>query len=147
PAIARALSKVPDERFPTCRELVAALRAAPPAAATRTSAQGHLLAGHQTVSAPPPSAPSSHHSAPLSAPLSAPPPTAEDTPSSQGVTQNIRALDPSVLRVSEQGEKPLAPQELTGPGSLFPALVIGLGQMGLTVLHKIRESLHTTAPL
>ena len=35
-----------------------------------------------------------------------------------------------------------APAEVNGDGALFPALVIGLGQVGLTVLQRLRENLH-----
>jgi hypothetical protein len=64
------------------------------------------------------------------------------------VTQNLRVGDPAVLRAQGRAEPPRAPQEITGPGVLFPALIVGLGQVGLTVLHKVRELLHIhVAPL
>ena len=35
-----------------------------------------------------------------------------------------------------------APPEVTGDGALFPALVVGVGAVGLTVLQRLRENLH-----
>jgi serine/threonine protein kinase len=156
PIIQRALSKQPDERFPSCRSLVAALRAAsePPSPGP----------------SPAHSSPINHHQAPLSQPptqpallggsgawpvLTPPPHTGAlvapvkgaqaETGSSQGITQVIRAPGPTVQK-AEPGSK--APPEVSGPGSLFPTLVIGLGQIGLSVLQSLRDHIQTTiAPM
>src|SRR5579872_4206837 len=56
--IARALAKVPDDRFPSCRELVQALRAASAGAATPSGATA-LGQGPATVPASTPRGPSS----------------------------------------------------------------------------------------
>src|SRR5262245_6545536 len=144
PLIARALAKAPDQRYPSCRDLIAALRAAdttPPV--VRPSSQTILLAAQQINPAPPP--PTAHPgllAEGLSGHGSVPAP---ETPSSQGVTQSLRALDPSILRQRELAQRTVATQEITGNGSLFPSLVIGLGQMGMTVLQKARETINTLA--
>ena len=59
------------------------------------------------------------------------------------------ALDPALeaagARRGSRRDPQRRPTEMQGEGVLFPALVIGLGQMGLPVLQRLRESL--AAPL
>jgi serine/threonine protein kinase len=155
PAIARALAKNPDERFPTCKELVRALRAggeAPrrgPAPAPSAFEDSSDSASHTTnhlVEAlgkfPRSEAPATPPQAPL--PEVRPP---ADTGSNQGTTEFIRGAELAGLRQDACAQRK-APMEVNGPGSLFPALVIGLGQMGMVVLQRLREHLHThVAPL
>jgi serine/threonine protein kinase len=135
PFVARALAKKPNERFPTCREFVLQLRAA----AGRTGEEERLrsitppslLAG--TVFTPRgslypdegPFTPDSQQTAILG--------TRPD--SAQG-TQSLRPLDPVPVLSAVPGK---APAEVNGEGVLFPALVIGVGQLGLTVLQAIKD--------
>lgn len=148
PTILRALSKKPDERYPTCTEFVTTLRQGTPG-----SASGSLTSANAPVS---PSAITSISSVPQTwqgiltpAPSSVPQtanirPGVETGSSSQGATHCIRAVDQAVL-----GEGAFrAPPEISGSGSLFPALVIAIGQVGLTVMQRLREILHQqVAPL
>ena len=142
------LSKKPADRFPTCRELIAASAGLP-----------HGTPGEQP--GPPPDRADAGPAARLVARLSPrrpDPPTAgvascwPRRPPTRVSRRTSALIEPSVLRGPGigacEGEKPAAPAEVTGPGCLFPALVIGLGQMGLSVLQKVRETLHTfAAPL
>src|SRR5262245_16978832 len=146
-AMARALSKVPDQRFPCCRDLIDALRAAPaatplpytPEAGRSTPASPSALL-HRTppVGAPgvSPIAPSWHGTGstvgPATANIRGPAP---ENGSNQGATHSLKALEPAILQAKADARA--VPQEITGPGTLFPALVIGLGQVGLTVMQKL----------
>jgi serine/threonine protein kinase len=160
--ISRALSKTPSERFPSCGELVQALRAAPSGPIQGSSEQGLPLSSLLRASRRSPttdrpgvplsSIPGSWQGTPT--PPGSDPPTANirgalaDTPTAQGVTENIRVLDPAILHEPEPASIPQAPAEITGSGTLFPALIIGIGQVGLTILHKLRETLDVhAAPL
>ncbi|MFO0841053.1 MAG: tubulin-like doman-containing protein [Gemmataceae bacterium] len=145
PIIRRALAKKPEDRYPNCRELVQLLRAATAGAAAAAPVSPSALTGvasvphswQGVVTPMPPSVPPTAHLRP------APPP---DTPSSQGATHSLRALDQAVLEPTQAGFR--APPEAQGPGCLFPSLVIGLGQVGLTVLQKVRGLLNLqVAPL
>src|SRR5262249_4446765 len=75
--------------------------------------------------------------------------THAETGSNQGTTHCLRALEQAGLQA--QGRAPdafRAPPEVTGPGTLFPSLVVALGNVGLTVMQRLRENLNTyTAPL
>jgi serine/threonine protein kinase len=179
--ILRTLSKTPVDRFPSCREFARALRNNA-STGTSPSNQGLPPAPlvltptlNATVPHPPPDSAANPGTPPTSVPGTwqspltpgpasglltanvrvAPAPSSPglaETPSSQGVTQNIRALDASILRSpetqTEQEAAPKAPPEITGPGTLFPSLIIGVGQVGLTVLQNVREMLHNyAAPL
>src|SRR5262249_60809706 len=71
---------------------------------------------------------------------------APENGSNQGATHSLKALEPAILQAKADARA--VPQEITGPGTLFPALVIGLGQVGLTVMQKLREDLSSQlAPL
>jgi serine/threonine protein kinase len=133
PVIGRALAKTPDERFPTCGDMVRALRRAssslgvPPvlpsqgtaAPAGRTRPQDSEADNNECVV------------------------TASIRPksdSNQRTTHVIRTVDPAQIRAAT-AEVREAPAEVNGDGILFPSLVIGLGQLGLTVLQRLRENL------
>lgn len=136
--IGRALSKNPDDRYPNCMDMVRALRAA-----------GEK--GTAVVAPPAPVAPSPADAARVV--------SVEKSPLTEGpvTVPPIRqaALEPVVLEAPPPvappppplppREEPLkrreAPAEVTGDGDLVPALVIGLGQLGLAVLQQFRESL------
>src|SRR5262249_48648695 len=95
-----------------CRDFVAALRGA---AAPPPAVNGH---------------------APAPAPSRAETPTPGAADSSQSVTQPLRALEISAPPTVRK-----APSEVVGDGCLFPALVVGVGQAGLSVLQRLREGL------
>ncbi len=151
PAVARALSKVPDERFPTCKDFVHALyagvaeEAGPPAPPSGTLSAG---AGTSLSSA------DTWHG-PLATPSASPSSKLRPSPSGSAfdsgpgpATQYIRGAEAPVLRSGAGTVPPKAPPELSGSGALFPALVIGLGQVGMTVLQRLREALQAhVAPL
>lgn len=146
PAIARSLAKTPDERFPSCRDLVHALTAsgrpggdAPTAPVAAQSLPPDWQGG------PPASLATGVLSAGLvTANIRLPLP---DVASHQGTTESLRPAEPVMLQPVEVARR-VAPAEVAGSGSLFPTLVIGLGQVGLTVLQQLRETLHTrVAPL
>jgi serine/threonine protein kinase len=135
--IGRALSKSPDERFPTCGDMVRALRAkgegeagqavpAPSRPFPRKETSGAFPIPRTFTAPPRPEA----QATPVSPPLQTPPPTA--------------AFRPSVDKKEPQPDGPPpveAVAEVTGSGELFPALVIGLGLTGLGVLQQLRKEI------
>ncbi len=62
--------------------------------------------------------------------------------SNPGTTQFIRSLEGG-LEPGQAGDVRKAPAEINGNGVLFPALVIGLGQLGMTIVQRLRQRLHT----
>jgi hypothetical protein len=115
PAIGRALGKKPEDRFPTCTDLVRALRQAGQGRALPPDHAGDLVETPAVVR------------------LS---PTAYMERPAGTATQPLRSAT-----VSER--RPAAPPvpEITGDGVLFPALVIGLGGLGRAVLEQLRGNL------
>ncbi|MBM3983429.1 MAG: hypothetical protein FJ304_24805, partial [Planctomycetes bacterium] len=117
PALARALAKRPDDRWPTVSAFVRALT---------TGAGAGASHARYAVSSPdvetPPRGATPDPLAGLPALLAA-----GDTPS-----RLAEPLGPVFTP---------APPELTGAGPLRPALVIGLGQAGLRVLQRLRFDL------
>lgn len=138
PHIRKALSKRPDHRFANCRELVANLRATATTAPTTAPVTPSSLHTGNTVSA------GSLQGAVTPGPSSLPATAHADAlmDSAQGATHSLRALD-NAMAASPVATQFRAPPEIKGPGCLFPALMIGCGQVGLSVLHKTREILHT----
>ncbi len=151
PAIERALSKNPDERHPCCLDLVRALRAGePPGPSDQAAvvvpalpssagdARGEMLATPQgaeddTASslAPPADRPAqSSAAAPPVDPLEAETP---NTHSIRSIPRERRKVD--LVRPAGGKSEPEA-----ADGLLFPTLVIGLGQVGGSVLQRLRES-------
>jgi serine/threonine protein kinase len=151
-AIARALSKTPNERFPTCRALVEALkygedaellsggcqpperREAPDAVAPSRTAGLTAATESRTARSRIPDAPPVSES--MTACLRG---TRPD--SNPGTTRFVRPLD-GTAPSGNVGELHKAPPEVNGNGVLFPALVIGLGQLGMTVVQRLRRHLH-----
>jgi serine/threonine protein kinase len=148
PVIARALSKTPGDRFPTCSELVAFLKDG----------------ANRAVVRPSEASAKSEASRPSGADVQPQPPgtvrlgvqtqvTAEEEPatasfrggrqpdSHPGTTNNIRHLE-GVIPSKESGGSRQAPPEVNGNGVLFPAFVIGLGQLGMNVVQRLRQNLH-----
>ncbi|HZY84233.1 MAG TPA: tubulin-like doman-containing protein [Gemmataceae bacterium] len=143
--IARALAKKPDDRHANCRDLVKALRTAKdgPAGRARPADPNGFSGEFNSLGLPAlgmqtgpldqdDTGPNSTNSAPTASFRGRPEPN-------PGVTQSVRALDGPTLSATVRK----APPEAHGDGSLFPALVVGLGQLGLSVLQSVRE--HLTA--
>lgn len=171
--IARALSKLPDQRFPSCRDFVAALSGteaaeaeapAVPSALFPSTAPCHGTAGTDDRTIRPAVTPVHYQgAAPSRAPTPSPnlPPTWQGSstpssapalvplpapPSSHQATHNIRAVDVPVVAPPSRGAQ--APPAADGTGHLFPALMLGLGQVGLQALQKARAQVEKhAAPL
>jgi eukaryotic-like serine/threonine-protein kinase len=151
--IGKALSKNPDERYPSCREFIGALQggAGPAAQAPdqkspeRTPAQGDKKSGERPL--------------PPSEALFRPPDETprEERPDTGRITQVVVA-EPSpingaaephriIAHIGDQpseevlSQLPVSHDETRGAGVLFPALVIGIGQHGLRVLQRLRRKI------
>jgi hypothetical protein len=63
----------------------------------------------------------------------------------EGVTQSLRAITEERQAVAAEARAAggrAAPPEQTGDGVLFPAVVLGVGSLGVSVLLRLRRSLH-----
>ena len=168
PFIGRALAKRPEERFPTCRDLVQSLRSCGPAPRD----DGVVVPEDTDPSAAPPTAISPkpflprESSEPLFTLDRAVPASQQDgvvpaTPSSgngsslftspvhtrtpERSTRWIGVPQEEAQGVPEEVVQPRAAPpkaEEQGEGVLFPSLVLGLGGLGLNVLQRLREMLH-----
>lgn len=139
PALARALAKKSEDRFPTCAEFVRCLRLGTPAltptvslsvsgavaanAAVRTTVATALLGNSEGSDAIRWDAPPGGSS--IAGPIEFP--SRSDTPL------------PVVMIEAEPDLT--APPERSGAGSLQPTLVIGLGAAGLQVVQRLRSDL------
>lgn len=134
--IGRSLSKNPDDRYPNCMEMVRALRAAEERARLEAAGQAHPLV-------PAAETPRAVALPPLEAPVILPPIRPAPAESSAPVIAEApHAPPPSpMMREEPVVKKREAPPEQTGEGELFPALVIGVGQIGLGVLDTLRTSM------
>jgi serine/threonine protein kinase len=142
-AISRALAKSPDDRFPKCQDFVRSLvgtdgeESVPRRAAAQDS--GHV--SRVTPSRPPEDTPSR---------VATRTGEADDTftpkvnPAQAANARWIRVNELAEPKPEEQALPPVCVSPVQTDGVLFPALVIGLGQAGLTVLQRLRESLHDT---
>jgi len=147
PTILRALSKNPDERHPSCTEMVKALMGSPGLSGrdsrpTDTNPELNLSETPRTES-------------PRSSPMSAMQTADMRGPSTQGYQSKsdsapaVSAFPTKYLpRREELAAEPeptavVTPPiaEVSGDGPLLPALIIGLGDQGLGVLHSLRELL------
>src|SRR5262249_20765415 len=140
--IGRALSKSPDERFPSCGDLVRALREErkedrrdggtvvkkvepgpaplrPIKPSSGADEVSRTIPGKASIVAPAPVSPSL-------------PPTPSPTPPRRAIVEEPPIKPEAIPALT-------APPEITGDGELFPALVIGVGQMGLSVLQQFRQ--------
>jgi hypothetical protein len=163
-AVARALAKSPDDRFPRCKDLVEVLRAG----SVGESAPLPVLELDPDGLGPTTRMP---ESMPVPAPLEGEVPAEDEdvtpkhgksrpaaeglaaTPASTGEISTDRPAGEPITHWLGSGETPRPAgeeantpgggrPEITGEGSLFPALVIGLGQVGLHVLTQLRQCLH-----
>jgi serine/threonine protein kinase len=128
--IGRALAKKPSDRFPSCSYLVRMLRSA--------DGSGETPSGHTAPAAPPISAPQT--SVPPS--VVVPRPEGTLTPQTSGPDTKPAQHALPTRDTDRVAVQPAAPVEFTGAGVLFPATVIGLGQVGVSVLQKLHEGLH-----
>jgi serine/threonine protein kinase len=138
-AIGRALSKSPDERFPSCGELVRALKNA------RSGADMAVAVAAPVVRAP---LPPIRESGAYAIPQTIPGKPAFQTPAYKSPVSPPTTPSPTPSRRVQVEEPPpppvvipaaTAPPEKTGEGELFPALIVGIGQMGLSVLQRLRQ--------
>ncbi len=134
-AVGRALAKNPEDRHPSCADFVHALRGSVPAALPIATP------------APPDAEPIRPTPAPPTS-VSPPPASAGPTPieSGKGDTLPQKVRFPRVVPPPPppMPETPLPPEppEVTGDGTLFPALVVGLGVAGREILRHLRKGLH-----
>jgi serine/threonine protein kinase len=144
PAIARSLSKTPNDRFPSCRDLVAALKSGN--SSSNPTENGAAVAD----AAPTARAPST-----VSRPFSGNP-AAKEPEDEEPVEQATACLLPTrqtslaaTLSRNLAGSQSVAtwagrqcPPEINGTGVLFPSLIIGLGHLGMTVVQRLNQELH-----
>jgi hypothetical protein len=145
-AMARALAKNPDERFPTCLEFVQALRGGH--AGTAGTHEGAVHEPRPRAAANPAKAaePAAASAEAAAAGLDISSPELEAPAEGESETRlNTRWLRPAEAKPREaEASPPMAPppRKLEGDGALFPALVIGLGSLGLAVLQRLREQIY-----
>ncbi len=136
--IARALAKNPDDRFPTCMELVNALQRREPAATSSPERRSSV----RTV---PPSPTAEPANEPASTTTLAPPPryksqtTSPTAAGSSDADNGQHAARPHVPK--PVAAAPTHNVQLNPDGDLVPALVIGLGHLGLVALNEMSSQI------
>jgi serine/threonine protein kinase len=135
PTIGRALSKKPDERFPTCHEMVRLLRQASPEAGAAPP-----ISPSAALPSPPANTPEALRQLSDSPAMPTTSYRIKAGGSHGGATRFIRSLESPTLQATVPTERK-APAEINGDGALLPTLIVGLGQLGMTVLQKVREQL------
>lgn len=153
--IARSLSKKPNDRFPTCTDMVKLLRqntrlgtsapadltVTPPSngPATPTVADPRKARREDDVPAPPTkpggTAPDLYEPDVSGAPEHLSPDVGMRT------THLLRGGAPASARPLGQLQPTEPFKELKGDGALFPALILSVGQTGLTAMQRLREIL------
>jgi hypothetical protein len=147
-AIGRSLSKNPDDRFPTCLDLVRALQSsgADHAIVVKSMQDTHHETGADTTELPSAACredatrqrvPSADEGAERAIDASA------ELQQPAAKTRWINLQENRQRREEELFRARRVPEEAQGDGILFPALVLGLGQLGLGVLHRLRRKIHT----
>jgi serine/threonine protein kinase len=155
--ISRSLNKEPTDRWPSCADMVHALRHASNAAA------GHGLVdlnrGRTDTPLPPGSPPAApRRAAPkigsgvIQYPQTGGSGSITNTPrplvtprlvtpqgASGGIAPAHTLQRPQIFQTGRMSTLGIAPPEKTGDGVLFPALVVAVGQTGLAVLKKLRQ--------
>lgn len=150
----RALAKNPDERFPSCLEMVKALVAAqmaisrPPALPARDKAAEKNVPQDDMQVTREVRANKRERANPALTPVeeltpaeenATPPPAVKETSVPDGICQDAKI--PENFPVAEPIPETTAPPEAS-PGILQPALVIGLGQLGIDTLRQLRKQLN-----
>jgi serine/threonine protein kinase len=138
--VGRALAKKAEDRFPSCLQFVRALQAAgaetpaPPTPTGDNSARQETPVGTGRVIPPlPPMAPAARTVEPL-------PPM--ETPKTQlHLKKDESPVVPEMTYSASEMALPerVAPPEVTGDGTLRPAVIIGIGQVGLDVVREFRR--------
>lgn len=135
PVIAKALSKKPEDRHPTCLTMVKLLLAGGDSALSShrlgPAAGGSI--GTATTRSPAMLTeniprPVGRHAAPSTVRFDTPP-----------TMMKMRREDLSPSPIIEAPPARVAPPEFTGNGSLVPAVIIGLGGDGLAVLKQLKQ--------
>jgi eukaryotic-like serine/threonine-protein kinase len=128
--IGRALSKNPEERFPCCLDLVKALCASGGAAIQTGDASSASTGDHET-----PAGGWSEHGKDFA--------NGSVTPADQTEAgRRYIRVQPAAEYAPEMPEAPAPPpEEVNGTGILFPAIVIGVGGVGLSVLRRLKAAL------
>ncbi|HEV3119793.1 MAG TPA: serine/threonine-protein kinase, partial [Gemmataceae bacterium] len=144
-AVARALAKKPEERHATCGDFVRALRQANGSAEAWVRPASVPCVNETAFLGAPNSAAARKD---VEAPAQATTPS-RTSPDAHSDRERATLLYGAANGAGEQAPKlrtstaspPERPEE-TGDGVLFPALVIGLGSVGLAVLQQLRANLH-----
>jgi eukaryotic-like serine/threonine-protein kinase len=134
PAVGRALSKVPDERFTTCADLVRALRGEDTPAPLRSPVPAELRTDRRRNP--------NDTDVPAGPTQLAPPGERRSVPALVTPSSKLSQSSSHVRRVAESVAAPASrppAAERTGEGVLFPALIIGVGRIGLSVLRSLRQ--------
>jgi hypothetical protein len=149
-AVARALAKKPDERYPTCAEFIRAVHAgagcAAPVGGPAADGGAGQATPHTALSTP-------HTDAPAAAPavsglrsgLRIPRASELVRRRDPTVTQGVGNAPPTMQRPSFVqsvllGQGGVARPEQTGDGCLFPAVVVGVGHLGGLVVRRLRRA-------
>ena len=133
-AVSRALAKNPDDRYPSCSEFIRTLR----------------CAGEARGPAAPPGEPATLSPSP-EGPLHPAPPRMESAGADFNTTARAPLLAkrdarrPQTLAAENSQEEPAPPSSevpsVEGDGQLVPALIVGVGQTGLTALRQVNGTL------
>lgn len=134
PIVARALAKDPNQRYPSCAEMVRALIAA----GREQPSESHPARMTPAKEAASPGA----SVVGTNRPQTKLPPLRTKPASTSQVNLGRAGTVPN-LRLPTPCDHPKRPPmtEKTGPGPLRPALVIGLGQFGLFTLQRLRRTI------
>ena len=136
-AVGRALAKVPGERFPTCADFVRSLRGdeTPPPRRTAVSPDHRVDRQRDPNDTDVPAGPT--QVTPRALRRSVP---ALVTPGSKLSPATTASQLRRATSDSASGPRTHPPTpERTGDGVLFPALIVGVGQLGLAVLRSLRH--------
>ncbi|MBV9124195.1 MAG: protein kinase [Planctomycetes bacterium] len=134
--IAKALSKNPEKRFASCTDLIHALwfkggaRPVVPARSSGLIPRGLIQEKLQAGVSGDPSRSADLAATPAPAAIPALP---VEEPATQIVAAPPEELPPTVIPQSGR----TAPPEVTGSGELIPALIVGLGEIGLHALRQL----------
>jgi serine/threonine protein kinase len=137
--IGRSLSKVPAERFPKCMEMVAALRRNTGSLGAVSPSRQLTEGGQAAPAVPQPfgqptEEPATNPNLPANV-------SRQKTEVGIGPSESFGSLD--LPGPATEGDAAVgARREVRGDGCLFPALVVGLGQVGMLVLQRLRAELH-----